>query len=443
MAPARWIRQHHCIAQALTMILHRHLHAQALAAGLALASPLASHAQLTLRPASALPVPTFTCANAPEPLATAGALKNPGQALNTNAVSIADRGNQQRWAYVYDPANPGSHTIPQAVAGSTEQIPTSYTLAGNTPPPDLGSLSSMDWQYFSGREVFAYSGGTATAPQLGTGQSLTSVGFYLSNPNGGAASNQTRFLQFQFYLAPEVDPSTYKLTLNAVSADDQILRYYLNGTAWQTAGTQLGGGAAADQQWRTGLNTLTVALFDTISSATRLVVGGATASDCAADMRALGVTVSVQTPVITPEQTETFSGVATATPSSGGAAAPLPAGTPVTITLTGPSGFTATQFTNVVGNAGQYSITWPAGLQAGSYQVIANLADQPSIQSALGTFEVRAATPPEPPEPPPPNPPEPPPVPTAPQAVPAVSPLGLIGLSSLLALLGFMRRRRS
>jgi len=122
---------------------------------------------------------------------------------------------------------------------------------------------------------------------------------------------------------------------------------------------------------------------------------------------------------------------------------PLPAGTPVTITLTGPNGFTATQSTNVVGNAGQYSITWPAGLQAGSYQVIANLADQPSIQSALGTFEVRAATPPEPPEPPPPNPPEPPPVPTAPQAVPALSPLGLIGLSSLLALLGFMRRRRS
>ena len=431
------MRRARCFAPVLRMILHRYK--QALSVGLVVAAPLVSHAQLVLRPASALPIPTFTCANASEPLATAGALKNAGQALNTNAVSAADRGNQQRWAYAFDPANPGSHTIPQAVAGSTEQIPTSYTLAGNTPPPDLSSLSSMAWQHFSGREVFAYSGGTLIAPQLGTGQSLTSVGFYLSNPNGGAASNQTRFLQFQFYLAPEVDPSTYKLTLNAVSADDQILRYYLNGTAWQSAGTQLGGGTAADQQWRTGLNTLTVALFDTISSATRLVIGGATASDCAADMRALGVSLAVQAPVITPVQTETFTGIATAVPSGGGAALPLPAGTSVTVTLTGPNGFTATQSTTVAGNDGQYSLTWPAGLAPGNYEVIANLTGQPTVQSTLGSFEVRVDTPPPPPSPPPP----PPPTPVAPQAVPALGSVGLMGLSSLVALFAYIRRRRT
>ena len=356
--------------------------------GLAFAAPFASHAQLTLRPTSPLATPTFTCANAPEPVVTPGALKNPGLALSTTATSVADRGNQQRWAYAFNPATPGSHTIPQAVAGSTEQIPRSYTVAGNVAPTDLSSLSAMAWQHFSGREVFAYSGGTAAAPQLATGQSLGSVGFYLSNPNGGAPANQTRFFQFQFHLAPEVNPSTYRLTLNGATADDQVIKYYVNGVAWPTTAMPLGGGATPDQQWRTGLNTITVAIYDTNPSATRLIVAGATSSDCAVDMQTLAVTVAVQNPVISPAQTETFTGVATATPGAGGAAAPMPAGTSVTLVLTGPNGFSATQATTVPGNDGQYSVVWPAGLAPGSYTVVASLTDQPSIQSAQGSFMV-------------------------------------------------------
>ncbi len=408
------------------MIRAPHIQARSLLMALAFAAPLASHAQLTLRPASPLAIPTFTCANAPDPLVTPGALKNPGQALSTTAISVADRGNQQRWAYAFDPATPGSHTVPLAVAGSTEQIPTSYTLAGNVAPADLSSLSTMAWQHFSGREVFAYSGGTAAAPQLGTGQSLGSVGFYLSNPNGGAAANRTRFFQFQFQLAPEVNPSTYRLTLNGQAADDQILKYYVNGVAWPTTTMPLGGGATADQQWRTGPNTLTVAIFDTNPSATRLIVAGATSSDCAADMRLLAVTVAVQIPVISPAQTQTFTGVATATPGAG-SAAPMPAGTPITLTLAGPNGFTATQASTVPGNDGQYSVVWPAGLAPGDYTVIASLTDQPATQSTLGTFVVRADVPV---------------VPTVAQPVPTLSQWSLLALSAFLALMGMGQTRR-
>lgn len=400
--------------------------------GLALATPLASQAQIVYRLDAPLPIPTFTCSNAVDPSPTAGALKNPGQVLNTNATSIIDRGNQQRWAYAFDPAAPGSHTIPQATAGATEEIPTSLTFAGNAVPATLSSLPAMAWQHFSGREVFAYSGGTVTSPQLGTGQSLASVGFYTANPNGGASSNQTRFLRYQFYLAPEADAATYQLTLAGVGADDQIAGYYINGVLSGT-NPALGGGASTDQQWKTGLNTLTVALFDTIPSATRLVVGNATSSACI--LQTLAVNVAVQEPVITTAQTETFSGVATSTAPGGSTPTPLPVGTPITLTLSGPNGFSASQTTNVTGAAGAYTLTWPAGLEPGDYEIIANLSDQPTVQSSVGSFTVQAVVVP-------PLPPEPPPEPAAPQAVPSLGVWSVIGVGALLAVLGGRRIRR-
>lgn len=413
--------------------MHRHLSSPAWLIGLLLAAPLASQAQLVYRADSPLSIPTFTCGNAAEPVLTAGALKDPGQVLNTNATSISDRGNQQRWAYAFNPAAPGSHTIPQATAGATEEIPTSLTFAGNAVPAALSSLPAMAWQHFSGREVFAYSGGTLASPQLGTGQSLSSVGFYLANPNGGAASNQTRFLRYQFYLAPEADAATYQLSLGGVGADDQIAGYYINGVLSGTSPI-LGAGASADLQWKTGLNTLTVALYDTIPSATRLIVGTATSSACI--LQTLAVTVAVQTPVITTAQTESFNGVATSAAPGGGASTPLPLGTAITLRLSGPDGFSASQSTTVTGSSGEYALTWPAGLAPGNYEVIANLSDQPTVQSSVGSFTVQAVVVPPPPPPPP------PPLPTAPQAVPSLNPWSTISLGALLVLVGVRRLRR-
>lgn len=391
--------------------------------GLAWAAPLMAQAQLVYRPDSPLSIPTFTCSNAAEPFLTTAALKDPGQVLNTNATSISDRSNQQRWAYAFNPAAPGSHTIPQATAGTTEEIPTSLTFAGNAVPAALSSLPTMAWQHFSGREVFAYSGGTLTSPQLGTAQSLSSVGFYLANPNGGAPSNQTRFLRYQFYLAPEADAATYQLSLSGVGADDQIAGYYINGVLSGTSPV-LGAGPTADLQWKTGLNTLTVALYDTIPSATRLVVGGATASACI--LQTLAVTLAVQAPLITTAQTQELSGIATSAAPGGGASTPLPPGTTITLQLSGPDGFSASQTTTVIGSGGAYSLTWPAGLAPGNYEVIALLSDQPGVQSSVGSFTVQAVVVP----------------PTTPQAVPALAPWATIGLGALLALLGRQRLRR-
>lgn len=411
------------------MPLHRCVAFPTWQMGLTLATPLASQAQVVYRPDASLPIATFTCSNAVDPSLTPGALKDPGQVLNTSAISISDRGNQQRWAYAFNPATPGSHTIPQATAGATEEIPTSLTFAGNAVPGALSSLPAMAWQHFSGREVFAYSAGTATNPQLGTSQSLTSVGFYLANPNGGAAANQTRFLRYQFYLAPEADAATYQLTLGGVGADDQIAGYYINGVLSGTSPT-LGGGASADLQWKTGLNTLTVALFDTIPSATRLIVGGATSSACV--LQTLAVTVAVQDPLITTAQTETFNGVAASAAPGGSTSTPLPMGTSITLTLSGPNGFSANQTTTVTDSDGQYTLTWPAGLEPGNYEVIANLSDQTSVQSSKASFAVQAVV----------VPPPPPTVHTAPQAVPSLGQWGVIGLGSLLAMLGGHRLRR-
>lgn len=394
--------------------------------GLALAVPLSSQAQIVLRPDSPLSIPTFTCSNAAVPL-TNGALSDPSQVLNTTAASISDRANQQRWAYAYDPVAPGSHTIPQATAGATEEIPTSFTLAGNSPPASLSGLPAVAWQHFSGREVFAYSSGTLVSPQLGTPQSLTSVGFYTANPNGAAATNQTRFLRYQFYLAPEADAATYQLNLTGVSADDAVVGYYIN-DAMNATGATLGGGATADQQWKTGLNSLTLAVFDTNPSATRLVVGGASSSACA--LQTLAVTVAVQAPTITTAQTQTFDGVATSTAPGGGTPSPLPVGTPLTLTITGPNGFIASQNTAVTGSAGEYSLTLPAGLEPGSYEVIATLSAQRLVESSTGRFVVEAVVV------------VPPPPASTPQAVPSLGLWGLIGMGSLLALVGGRRLRR-
>lgn len=424
------------------MLLIRRIPSLTLLMGLTVTAPLTGFAELVYRPDAPLPIPSFTCSNAADPSPTAGALKNPGQVLNTNAVSISDRGNQQRWAYAFDPAAPGSHTIPQATAGATEEIPTSFTLPGNVVPAALSSLPALAWQHFSGREVFAYNGGTATSPQLGTGQSLGSVGFYTANPNGGAASNQTRFLRYQFYLAPEADAASYQLTLGGVGADDQIAGYYINGVL---SGTNpvLGAGATADLQWKTGLNTLTIALFDTIPSATRLVVGNASSSACI--LQTLAVNVAVQDPVITTAQTETFSGIATVAAPGSSTPTPLPVGTQVGLTLTGPNGFSASQNTTVTGTAGEYSLIWPAGLEPGSYEVIAHLSDQPTVQSDVGRFTVEAVV--VPPPPPPPSGPTPtpsvPPTPATPTSVPSLSQWSLALLTLMLGGFAAMRVRRS
>lgn len=82
-----------------------------------MATPVTAQAQLAYRPESPLSIPTFTCSNATEPALTTGARTDPGQVLNTNAISFSDRGNQPRWAYAFIADNPGSHTIPQTTAG--------------------------------------------------------------------------------------------------------------------------------------------------------------------------------------------------------------------------------------------------------------------------------------------------------------------------------------
>lgn len=389
-----------------------------------MATPVTAQAQLAYRPESPLSIPTFTCSNATEPALTTGARTDPGQVLNTNAISFSDRGNQPRWAYAFIADNPGSHTIPQTTAGETEDIPMAFTIAGNTMPTTLSGLPALAWQHFSGREVFAYNGGTAVSPQLASSQSLSSVGFYLANPNGGAAANQTRLLRYQFYLAPEADAASYQLSLTGVAADDSIAGYYINGVLSGSSPT-LGGGASPELQWKTGLNTLTVALYDTIPSATRLTIGGASASACV--LSTLAVTVVVQNPVITTEQTEVFSGLATSA-APGGTSKPLPIGTAVTLTLSGPNGYSNSQTTTVTGNAGEYSLVWPAGLAPGDYQVIATLSAQPTVQSAMGSFVVEAVIVP--------------PKPIAPQAVPALGLWSVVGMGSLIALLSRRRLRR-
>ncbi|MDO5623904.1 MAG: IPTL-CTERM sorting domain-containing protein [Pseudomonadota bacterium] len=356
-------------------------------------SCIAAHAQVVERNTSPLPLPTFTCAN-PDPAdaLTSDALSNPGTVLNTTAPNTAnlhtDRGNQPRWAYAYDPAAIGSHTVPAETVGATENIPTSYTIAGDN-PPDLGGLPALQWQHFSGRELFAYNGGSANNPTLNSVQSLASVGFYLSNPNGGAASNQTRLLRYQFYLAPEVDPATYVLTLGSRSADDRHTASYINDER-ATSLDVLGGGATPAQQWRTGLNTLTIALFDTSPSATRFGLTGATASNCTS-MRTLALSQTLSATQATPAVPITISGTAQATPAGGGTAVPLPVGTPVTVTITGPGGYSVTLDTTVTGTNGEYSVDTPTGLAPGSYTVNARLTDQPTVVAAASTFAVVAA----------------------------------------------------
>ena len=365
-----------------------------------LASPWLAQAQTTVeRNTPSLPVPVFTCADA-SPVLTPGALTNPGSVLNTKAVSATDRGNQPRWAYAYDPANLGAHPSPAATLGQTELVPYTYFVTGSTSdaPSDLSSLAGMRWQYFTGREIYAYNSGTLTNPQLGTAQSLQRIGFYRNNPDS-ITGNRIRFFRYEFDLAPEVNPDDYVLTLLRGWADDRVAKIYMNdadagvpATTGSNLPTSLSlGGSHTTPKWQTGRNTLTLAVWDSGPSATFLGLDSATSSNCAASMRTLGVDVSVSAPLITPAQTISFSGTASAT-VPGGTAQPLPVGTPITLTLTGPGGTTETLNTTVTGANGEYSVTRPAGLAEGSYSVQASLSNQPTVVSPASSFAVAAAT---------------------------------------------------
>ena len=103
------------------------------------------------------------------------------------------------------------------------------------------------------------------------------------------------------------------------------------------------------------------------------------------------LSLAVSSSQITPAETISFSGTATRTQA--GTTQPLPVGTPITLTITGPGGTVETLNTTVTGANGEYSVTRPAGLAEGSYSVQASLSGVPSVVSAPANFTVRQTTP--------------------------------------------------
>jgi hypothetical protein len=184
--------------------------------------------------------------------------------LNTTAVSAADRGNQPRWEHA-EPSSPGVSVAPDPL-----------------PAPASG------WVYFTGTEISGYPDG------LTDSRSVASVGFMPPQP--GAVANTLRYFRYRFVLDATVDPTTYTISLGAAAADDAVLGTYLNGKLVAAgAATTLGGGATPDLQWRTGMNELTFAIFDTVPTATYLVLPSASQAVC----RYVAPAPSAMTPVPT------------------------------------------------------------------------------------------------------------------------------------------------
>lgn len=221
--------------------------------------------------------------------------------LNTRAVSATDpdRGNQPRWEYASQTySNPGSAAAPDPLA------------------------TGLTWNFFTGHEIDRYLG---FAPQ--PGRDFPSypglyVGHYPAAGTPQLLQFHTHYFRYRFDLAPTVDPATYQLTLPAglftaglpnLRADDNVVGVYLNGkriygVSTLTSALVLGGGATADEQWKTGANELTFAVQNTsVGGAVWLGIQSAQQTTC--NVRAVPVT-----PV-----TPTTPGNVTAVPTLGGA----------------------------------------------------------------------------------------------------------------------------
>lgn len=242
--------------------------------------------------------PTFYCdADRPANADTVEAQLNT-RALGGSATD-ADRGNQPRWEYASETlSNPSSQAAPD-------------------PLP-----AGMTWNFFTGHEIDRF---LTIASQ--PGRDFPSYpGLYMGHyPAVGTPQLQqfhTHYFRYRFDLAPTVDPATYQLTLPArlfatglpnLRADDIVVGVYLNGKRIYgvhtlTSALVLGGGATADEQWKTGANELTFAVQNTsVGGAVWLGIQSAQQTTC--NVRAVPVT-----PV-----TPTTPGNVTAVPTLGGA----------------------------------------------------------------------------------------------------------------------------
>lgn len=239
--------------------------------------------------------PTFYCdADRPADADTVQAQLNT-RALNGSATD-ADRGNQPRWEYASQTLH---HPGPEA---APDPLPAALT-----------------WSFFTGRELDRY---RTVAPQPGRDYP-SYPGLYVGHyPAAGTPQLEqfhTHYLRYRFNLAPTVDPATYQITLPAglfapgltnLRADDNVVGVYLNGKRIYgvnalTSALVLGGGATADEQWKTGANELVFAVKNTsVGGAVWLGIQSAQQSVC--NVRAVPV------PPVTP-------GNVTAVPTLGGA----------------------------------------------------------------------------------------------------------------------------
>lgn len=200
--------------------------------------------------------PTFTCSGTTNAATGTYAAADVNQVLNTRAVSDTDRGNQPRWSW----AEPAAYVGSQTAASAPATLP-----------------AGLAWTAFTGLETGGYVG--SAYPYIPNDR----VGW---RGKAGAEANSIRFIRYSFNLAADVDPTTFKLELSGLSADDAIAGVYMNGerwTAWtgstgspaQTsspAGDSITLEANGPAQWRAGGNEIVFALYDGPPSGSSIAV---------------------------------------------------------------------------------------------------------------------------------------------------------------------------